>query len=154
MEIHPAAMADWVPDFVRVNNKISGIDRASTPEEVAAHRGLFATNALRVENIEIFVDHIERGARIRDDVEVGIFDNGLAFQVDPTADLATIVTAIRTFAAPPERLHRLYRLLHPFTEGNGRSGRALLMWQVIRRDRSGRGSATARFGVTPTHHLH
>jgi hypothetical protein len=136
MEIHPSAMAAWVPYFVRVSNRMSGIDRLPTLEEIAAHRGLFATNALRVENLEVFVGYIAKGARLRDEADLGIYDDGLVFRVDPKVDLATIVTAVRTLAAPPQRLHRLYSLLHPFTDGNARCGRALLMWQIVRRSKA------------------
>ena len=48
------------------------------------------------------------------------------------ADLATIVLAAQKRAASPQRLHRIYTLLSPFTDGNGRCGRALLMWQIMR----------------------
>ncbi len=132
MEIHPAALAAWVPDFVRVSNTLSGILRDPTSEEIAAHRGLFAANVLRVENLEMFVEHVASGARLRSEPDVGVDDDGLLFRVEPRNDLATIVAAARTFAAPPQRLYRLYTLLHPFTDGNARSGRALLLWQVIR----------------------
>jgi hypothetical protein len=132
MEIHQAALAAWVPDFVRINNTLSGIQRNPTIEEIAAHRGLLAANALRVENLEIFVAHITTGARLRSEVDVGIDSSGLLVRVEPRADLATILAAARTAVVTPQRLHRLYTLLHPFTDGNARSGRALLLWQIIR----------------------
>ena len=137
MEIHPSAMAAWVPHFVSVSNKMSGIDRRPTEAEIAAHRGLLATNNLRVENLEMFVDNVARGARLRDEADLGIWDDGIMFRVEPKADLATIVKGVRSLAASPQRLHRLYSLLHPFTDGNARCGRALIMWQVIRRSRAG-----------------
>ncbi len=150
MEIHPSAMAAWVPYFVIVSNRISGIDRRPTEAEVAAHRGLLATNNLRVENLEIFVDHIAQGARLRDKADLGIGDDGILFRVEPKIDLATIVKGIRSLAASPERLHRLFSLLQPFTDGNGRCGRALIMWQIIRRSRpETRSAAYARRADPP-----
>ena len=143
MEIHPSAMAAWVPYFVIVSNRISGIDRRPTEAEIAAHRGLLATNNLRVENLEIFVDHIARGARLRDEADLGIGDDGIVLRVEPKADLATIVKGVRSLATSPERLHRLYSLLQPFTDGNGRCGRALIMWQIVRRSRAESWSAPA-----------
>lgn len=32
----------------------------------------------------------------------------------------------------PYKIHLLYEDLHPFTDGNGRSGRAIWLWQMER----------------------
>lgn len=134
LDIHAAALGDWVPDFVRVSNRMAGITRDPTAAEISAHRGLLAANSLRVENLELFVHHIEPGAGLRDafraDTEPG--DEGSASTTDLRADLATIVLAARTRSASPYRLHRIYRLLRPFTDGNERCGRVLWMWQMMR----------------------
>jgi hypothetical protein len=134
LDIHAAALGDWVPDFVRVSNRIAGITRDPTAAEIGAHRGLLAANSLRVENLELFVHHIEPGAALRDSsqTEAEPGDMGSASTVDLRADLATIVRAARTRSASPYRLHRIYGLLRPFTDGNARCGRAFWMWQMMR----------------------
>jgi hypothetical protein len=134
LNIHLAALGDWVPDFVRVSNRMAGITREPTVSEISAHRGLLAANALRVENLELFVHHVAEGARLRS--EAGTPAPSANEQTAPAgelkADLATIVLAAQKQAASPQRLHRIYTLLSPFTDGNGRAGRALLMWQIMR----------------------
>jgi hypothetical protein len=133
LDIHVAALGDWVPEFTRVNYRLAGITREPTEAEVSAHRGLLAINALRVENLELFVHHIAPGASLRT-----ISDTGRPVEVpnvDLRADLSTIVAAARLKSASPDRLHRVYRMLHPFTDANGRCGRALWMWQVMRGSR-------------------
>ena len=134
MDIHAAALGDWVPDFVRVSNRIAGIARDPTAAEISAHRGLLAANSLRVENLELFVHHVAPGAGLRGglaaNAEPG--DEESSRDEDLRADLATIVLAAQTRSASPHRVHRIYRLLRPFTDGNGRCGRALWMWQVMR----------------------
>lgn len=137
LDIHPAALGDWVPDFVRVSNRMAGIIREPTASEISAHRGLLAANALRVENLELFVHHVAHGA-LRS--EPGARTPSANERMPPPAgdlkaDLATIVLAAQKQAASPQRLHRIYTLLSPFTDGNGRCGRALLMWQIIRASR-------------------
>jgi hypothetical protein len=130
LDIHVAALGDWVPEFTRVNNRMAGIAREPTAAEISAHRGLLAINALRVENLELFVHHIAPGAGLRgaDDVELPAETES----ADLRADLSIILTAARMRSASPDRLHRVYRMLHPFTDANGRCGRALWMWQVMR----------------------
>ena len=139
LDIHLSALGDWVPDFVRISNRMAGIVREPTPAEISAHRGLLAANALRVENLEMFVHHIAKGAHVRDERS----DDEAPSPAELKASLATIVLAAQKHAASPQRLHRIYTMLNPFTDGNGRCGRALLMWQVMRageRESTQRGS--------------
>jgi len=147
LDIHPAALSDWVPHFVRASNRLAGIDREPTASEISAHRGLLAANRLRVENLEQFVRHVAGGARLRDTNSSRARKGALA-DINLRADLETIVEAASTRAVSPARLYRIYRLLRPFTDGNGRCGRALLMWQVMRQD-TGRREIT--FSVAPVH---
>ena len=105
LDIHVAALGDWVPEFTRVNNRMAGITREPTAAEISAHRGLLAINALRVENLELFVHHIAPGAGLR-----GAEDSGAAADAesaDLRADLATIIAAARVRSASPDRLHRI-----------------------------------------------
>jgi hypothetical protein len=134
LDIHLAALGDWVPEFVRVSNRMAGITREPTASEISAHRGLLAANALRVENLELFVHHVAEGARVRSEagIHAASADEDIASAEQLKADLATIVLAAQKQAVSPQRLHRIYTLLSPFTDGNGRCGRALLMWQVMR----------------------
>jgi len=136
LDIHAAAMGDWVPAFVRINNRMSGTAREPTAAEVGAYRGVLGVNNLRVENLELFVHHVAPGARLRD-LEPGATTDVQSLR----ADLATIVMAARMQSASPDRLHRIYRLLRPFTDGNGRCGRVLWMWQTMRAPRKGIGDS-------------
>jgi hypothetical protein len=145
LDIHPAALSDWVPHFVRVSNRLAGIYREPTVAEISAHRGLLAANTLKVENLEQFVRHVAGGAGLR---ETGTRRNGKAERSGLRADLETILEAAQSRTASPARLYRIYRLLRPFTDGNGRCGRALLMWQVMRRSAS---EPAIRRGGVPAH---
>lgn len=145
LDINPAALGDWVPHFVRASNRLAGINREPTAAEISAHRGLLAANSLRVENLEQFVRHVAGGARLRE--APGIGDRGTE-ATHLRADLATIVEAARAKATSPARLHRIYSMLRPFTDGNGRCGRALLMWQVMRRTGAEAPSEISRSGAS------
>ena len=130
IDIHPAAFAEWVVDFVRLSNRAAGIVREPTVEEIAAHRGLFAANTLRLENLEIFAGCIEPGATLRQSRIAG--DAGRATARNMREDLETLITAAMKRAVPPLHLYRTYMMLQPFTSGNDRSGRAFWMWQAMR----------------------
>jgi hypothetical protein len=114
---------------------MSGITREPTAVEVSSHRGLLARNALGVENLEVFVHHIAEGAGWRSDDRPDGEERreDEAFVLELKADLATIILAAQRQAASPQRVHRVFRLLRPFTDGNGRCGRALFVWQTLRR---------------------
>lgn len=132
LDIHPMALSDWVPHFVRASNRLAGIDREPTASEISAHRGLLAANRLKVENLEQFVRHVAGGAQLRDANSSIAARKAERTDTSLRADLETIVEAASSRAVSPGRLYRIYRMLRPFTDGNGRCGRALLMWQVMR----------------------
>lgn len=132
LDIHAAALGDWVSDFVRGSNRISGILREPTAAELAAHRGLLAAGSLRVENLELFTHHVAPGAVLRGSPGVDAASCDEMPAADIRADLDTILLAAQTRSASPQRLHRIYKMLRPFTDGNGRGARAVWMWQVMR----------------------
>jgi Fic family protein len=47
-------------------------------------------------------------------------------------DLEGLLAAAQANLISPHETYRLFRALRPFTDGNGRAGRALWMWQSIR----------------------
>jgi hypothetical protein len=139
-----AAFGEWVPAFVRASNRLAGINREPTAAEISAHRGLFAVESLRVENLELFIHHIAPGAKLRDNAECSpeMWNTDEAEVEAVRNDLATILAAARANSAAADRLHRIYRLLHPFTDANGRSARALWMWQQMRFGSEGMAEVT------------
>jgi hypothetical protein len=139
LDVHAAAFGEWVQRFVRASNRMSGIVREPTPAEISAHRGLLAANTLRVENLEMFVHHVA-GARMRGAADAEP-DGEPISAAELKADLATIVMAAQTQNASPARLHRIYTMLRPFTDGNRRCGRALVMWQMLRERRASHGQS-------------
>lgn len=152
LDFNAIALGDWVPGFVRASNRMAGISREPTAAEIGAHRGLLAANTLRVENLEMFVHHVAEGARVRERHGAVSENEEATSAAELRADLATIVMAAQARAASPLRLHRILTLLRPFTDGNRRCGRALLMWQMLRtspRERDALRPAKDRAGRRP-----
>lgn len=119
--------------FVRESNRIEGIHRAPTKRELQAHVDLLAWPVLHVIHIENFVAAVAPGKRIRMnpgmDVRVGNHIPPPGGDAIPLR-LAEILKRI-TSLENPWSVHIAYETLHPFMDGNGRSGRAIWLWQML-----------------------
>lgn len=132
LPLHTVEFTSWLEAFVRESNALSGIERDPTPAEVAAHKGLLAVLTLSVENLQVFVQHLEADATLRTEGEADA-EPGRDHGCEMYADLRTIVCAAQSGVWPPPRLHDLYVQLRPFSDANRRSARALWLWQSLKR---------------------
>lgn len=120
-----------IRDFVRESNRIEGIGREPTEQEVNAHRDFLKLQFIRVEDLENLVSVLQPGAKLREeagmDVRVGDY---VAPRGGPeiVERLSSLLRSMQSQGAYDT--HLAYEHLHPFTDGNGRSGRALWLWQM------------------------
>ncbi len=119
--------------FVRESNRIEGIIREATPQECQATEEFISADTLTIVRVKALVAVLQPNARIRDraglNVRVGshIAPLGGPEIVDALEDILEFVPVYE-----PYWTHHQYETLHPFTDGNGRSGRAIWLWQMIR----------------------
>lgn len=111
--------------FVAESNRIERIIGV-TPDQIAAHQQ-FLNEQLSVASLERLVKVLQPDAVLRDrdglDVRVGAFFPPRGGPSIPYK-LAGILASAKVLNHPYDT-HRAYESLHPFTDGNGRSGRAL-----------------------------
>jgi hypothetical protein len=125
--------------FVQESNRIEGIHRV-TEYEIEAHELLLALAEIRPEDLVPFVKDVaaaplreRQGMNVRvgghfpqpggEGIRVGL-QEVLKRANDPNPDLDS-----------PWAVHVAYERLHPFMDGNGRSGRALWAWMRFHQGR-------------------
>lgn len=121
--------------FVTESNKIEGITRKPTDAELGEHNRFTNLETVTIQDLEQFVRVYQPRAVLRNveglNVRVG---NHIPIPggSEITVQLTDILTYVNT-GGDPYKAHHMYETLHPFTDGNGRSGRILWLWQMIRR---------------------
>lgn len=117
--------------FVRESNWIEGIKRQPTEDEIQAHHDFLEVPKITVQVLQDFVGIIQPDAVLRDrqGLNVRVGDHhppeggpGVIY------GLHGILQRLDFFGDNPKLAfdtHRQYETLHPFTDGNGRSGRVL-----------------------------
>lgn len=120
--------------FVSESNAIEGIHRLPTDEEVKVLAEFLAQPTIVISDLERLVSVFAPGHLLRDraglNVRVGSYfapPGGLEV-VRMLTDLLHNIQYTR--ATDPYLAHVAYENIHPFTDGNGRSGRALWAWHM------------------------
>ena len=114
--------------FVRESNSIEGIKRDPTDAELAEFERFMLLPAISVGELENFVKVYQPDARLRDTAGLNVRVGDYYPPIGGPQIRERLEAILKTLSNAYDD-HRRYQSLHPFSDGNGRSGRALWAWQ-------------------------
>lgn len=120
--------------FMHESLRIEGINRLPSEKEMMATRMFLAIKRPTASNVEEIVEVYQPNAVLRREegrnVSVGGY-HAPAGGPFVERQLGELMVRVVNGHFPPWRNHCDYELLHPFTDGNGRSGRTVWLWQMM-----------------------
>ena len=121
--------------FIRESNMIEGITREPTPSEIRELDRFVKLRCIRLSDLERFVDNCTPGHKLRHTIGMNVT---IGDHIPPLGGvsigykLLDILDDMEITKESAFNTHNDYESLHPFTDGNGRSGRAIWLWQMTK----------------------
>ncbi len=123
-----------IVEFVKESNRIERIYREPLHEEVQEMTRFMSLSTITINELEAFVSVYQPDAKLRDKYDMNV-RIGSYYPPFGGPEIRKELEFILSADINHHHLHIKYEKLHPFTDCNGRSGRAL--WAHKRRNTSG-----------------
>ncbi len=130
----------FIKNFIVESNAIEGIYRDPTEKEILATERFLELDEITLEDLKDYVAVCQPDARLRDikglNVRVGAYfpPKGGPGIINHIEDILESIShnSGDDIYSNPFLSHIAYETLHPFTDGNGRSGRVIWLWQMLK----------------------
>lgn len=119
--------------FIKESNHIEGIKRKPLKAEIEEYQRFMALDEINIIDLKQFVSVYQPNARLRDKVGLDVMVGGYyppRGGKEILSRLEIFISHINQSQLPAYETHQEYERLHPFTDGNGRSGRMCWMWRM------------------------
>jgi Fic family protein len=130
---------EFILKFIYESNAIEGIYRPVNEAEIETALKFLDLKELTLADLENFISVYQKDAKLRDQPGLNVFvgnytppKGGIEIKTRLIDFLRCINDKSTNKGKDPFLAHKFFESLHPFTDCNGRTGRIIWLWQMLK----------------------